>query len=120
MRDLSLHLLDIVQNSLKAGASRIEIRIDANTVRDRLSIEVIDNGCGMTPEVLEHVFEPFFTRRREGQGTGLGLSIAYRIVADHGGTIEAESAGPGQGAAFRVRLPLATSQKEVSYQYRAA
>jgi signal transduction histidine kinase len=83
-------------------------------------LDVIDNGCGMTPEVLEHVFEPFFTRRREGQGTGLGLSISYRIVADHGGTIEARSAGPGQGATFRVRLPLAECQKEVSYQYRAA
>lgn len=83
-------------------------------------LDVTDNGCGITPDVLERVFEPFFTRRREGQGTGLGLSISYRIVADHGGTIEAHSAGPGRGARFRVRLPLAESQKEVLYQYRAA
>ena len=66
-----------------------------------------DNGCGMEPEVLEHIFEPFFTRRRGGQGTGLGLSITYRIVADHGGDIEAQSAGAGRGSTFRVRLPLA-------------
>jgi len=66
---------------------------------------VTDNGIGMTPDVLEHIFEPFFTRRKEGQGTGLGLSISYRIVADHGGTMEAQSDGPGRGAAFRVRLP---------------
>jgi signal transduction histidine kinase len=66
-----------------------------------------DDGCGMTDEVLEHLFEPFFTRRKTGQGTGLGLSIVNRIVADHGGRIEAVSAGPGQGSTFRVTLPVA-------------
>ena len=55
----------------------------------------------MTDEVLKHLFEPFFTRRRDGQGTGLGLSITYRIVADHGGTIEAASDGPGKGSRMR-------------------
>ena len=75
-------------------------------LRDRMAeLCVADNGCGMEPEVLERIFEPFFTRRRAGQGTGLGLSICYRIVSDHGGTIEARSPGPGQGATFLVRLP---------------
>jgi signal transduction histidine kinase len=70
-------------------------------------LTVSDDGCGMTGEVLEHLFEPFFTRRKSGQGTGLGLSIVHRIVSDHGGRIEASSAGPGQGSTFRVTLPLA-------------
>jgi signal transduction histidine kinase len=96
------------------------VRIDLAGRDGWAELAVTDSGCGMTSEVLEHVFEPFFTRRREGQGTGLGLSISYRIVADHGGTIEAHSDGPGLGATFRVRLPLAQSQREVSYQYRAA
>ena len=56
----------------------------------------------MTDEVLKHLFEPFFTRRRNGQGTGLGLSITYRIVADHGGHIDVHSDGPGKGSRFRV------------------
>jgi signal transduction histidine kinase len=83
----------------------------AIAARDGMAeISVADDGHGMEPEVLERVFEPFFTRRRAGQGTGLGLSISYRIVADHGGLIEAESAGPGRGATFRVRLPLTKTQ----------
>lgn len=72
---------------------------------------VRDNGCGMTDEVQRHLFEPFFTRRRDGSGTGLGLSITYRIVTDHGGTIEPESSGPGRGAKMRVLLPLVAKEK---------
>ena len=70
-------------------------------------LTITDDGCGMTEEVLEHLFEPFFTRRRSGQGTGLGLSIVHRIIADHDGRITATSAGEGQGSMFRVTLPVA-------------
>ena len=68
---------------------------------------VTDDGCGMTSEVQKHLFEPFFTRRRNGQGTGLGLSITYQIIEEHGGKITAHSDGPGFGSEFRVCLPLA-------------
>ena len=74
-------------------------------------IEVNDTGPGMTEEVRRHLFEPFFTRRRDGSGTGLGLSITYRIVTDHGGAIEPESAGKGRGAKMRVLLPLVAKEK---------
>jgi two-component system NtrC family sensor kinase len=60
----------------------------------------------MTEDVMKHLFEPFFTRRRGGQGTGLGLSISYRIVEEHLGQITAESDGLGQGSKFTVSLPL--------------
>jgi signal transduction histidine kinase len=65
-----------------------------------------DTGCGMPPEVLENIFEPFFTRSRTGKGTGLGLSISHRIITQHGGEIEAVSPGSGQGSTFTVRIPL--------------
>jgi signal transduction histidine kinase len=60
----------------------------------------------MPPEVLENIFEPFFTKRRVGQGTGLGLSITNRIVSQHGGEIFATSPGEGLGSTFTVRIPL--------------
>jgi len=65
-----------------------------------------DTGCGMTSEVLENIFEPFFTRSRTGKGTGLGLSISHRIITQHGGDIEAATGGPNQGSTFTMRLPL--------------
>lgn len=68
-------------------------------------IAVRDNGAGFTPDALRRVFEPYFTTRGGRGGTGLGMAIAYRIVADHGGTIRAADA-PGGGAIMTVRLPI--------------
>ena len=59
----------------------------------------------MTADQLKHIFEPFFTTKDVGKGTGLGLAITHRIVRDHGGTLEVESAGPGLGSRFSLRLP---------------
>jgi signal transduction histidine kinase len=81
-----------------------------------------DTGCGMSPEVLENIFEPFYTRSRTGRGTGLGLSISHRIINQHGGEIEACSAGPDQGSTFTVRLPLQPAElmKEETFGHLAA
>jgi signal transduction histidine kinase len=83
---------------------RLTIRMDAR--HGLVEIAFVDTGCGMTDEVLENIFEPFFTRSRTGKGTGLGLSISHRVVSQHGGEIEATSPGPDQGSTFTVRLPL--------------
>ena len=87
---------------------------------DQTRLIVEDNGCGMTDHVLQHLFEPFFTRRRGTQGTGLGLSIAYRIVTDHGGRIEAHSNGPGTGGQFIVTIPLSYHEEENQQPIRKA
>jgi len=68
-----------------------------------LRIEIEDQGCGIAPQAASHLFEPFFTTKP--RGTGLGLSIAYRIVAEHGGTMRAESVRPS-GACIIVELPV--------------
>jgi signal transduction histidine kinase len=102
-------VLNLLTNALDSLDENGIVQVEIASVSDFAEIVVRDNGCGMTPDVLKHIFEPFFTRRRGGQGTGLGLSICYRIVSDHGGTIEGQSEGPGQGATFIVRLPLVES-----------
>jgi signal transduction histidine kinase len=72
--------------------------------RDQVVVEVEDNGPGIPPEVMPHIFESFFTTKPAGVGTGLGLPISRDIVRSLGGEVEAENV-PGQGALFRVRLP---------------
>jgi signal transduction histidine kinase len=99
-------VLNLLTNALDSMDDGGTVRVGLEARDGAAVLMVADDGCGMEPEVLERVFEPFFTRRRGGQGTGLGLSITYRIVADHGGEIEAQSDGAGRGSTFRVRLPL--------------
>ncbi len=106
-REIKQVVLNLLTNALDSIDENGEVRIAVKAERGISEIEVCDNGYGIEPGVIEHIFEPFFTRRRQGQGTGLGLSITYRIVADHGGELDAYSAGVGKGATFRVRLPLA-------------
>ena len=71
-------------------------------------LEVIDQGTGIEPAVMERIFDPFFTTRAvgDGKGTGLGLAICHAIVTAHGGTLTVKSA-PGMGSTFRLELPAA-------------
>ncbi|MGC4007194.1 MAG: ATP-binding protein [Pirellulales bacterium] len=99
-------VLNLVTNALDCMEAGGTLRIAANRAGEHAELLFVDDGCGMTSETLQHLFEPFFTRKRQGQGTGLGLSISYRIISDHGGHIVAHSDGPGRGARFAVTLPL--------------
>lgn len=88
MKDLSLHILDIAQNSVKAGATLIGITLTEDD--EQLRIHIGDNGCGMPPELLERVMDPFVTTRTTRK-VGMGLPL-YRMAAEQtGGTLEITS-----------------------------
>ncbi|MCH8922285.1 MAG: HAMP domain-containing histidine kinase [Planctomycetes bacterium] len=117
IKQVVLNLLTNALDSLEPGG-----RVDVEVTQTGETAELIftDDGCGMSDEVLEQLFEPFFTHSKTGEGTGLGLSIAFQIVRQHNGEIIASSDGPGQGSRFRVRLALAGENKESQHHYRAA
>jgi two-component system NtrC family sensor kinase len=98
--------LNLVVNALDSMEEGGTLTITSSHTGEAIELVFKDTGCGMSGEVLENIFEPFFTRSRTGKGTGLGLSISHRIVSSHGGDITAASAGPGQGSVFTVHLPV--------------
>jgi signal transduction histidine kinase len=99
--------MNLLLNAIEAMGTNGELTVateinDAGGAR-RLQIEIRDTGAGITPESLPHLFEAFFTTKKNG--TGLGLAICHRVVREHGGDITAQSE-PGKGATFKVSLPV--------------
>lgn len=133
MEDLSLHILDLAENAVAAGARRVLIAVNENERRDVLSFRVTDDGQGMSREDKARALDPFFTTKRKR--TGLGLPLLAQTAELCGGRVVLESA-PGRGtkviALFRLghvdRPPLtkmAETMKmlffghpEVSFRYR--
>lgn len=105
-------VLNLVVNALDSMGQGGTLRIDLRHTGGMAEMVFADDGFGMTPDVLENIFEPFFTRRREGKGTGLGLSITHRIVSQHHGEITAVSPGTDLGSTFTVRLPVRPVETE--------
>lgn len=87
MTELSLHVLDIVQNSIKAGAKLIEVSIEENINDNLLTIEIIDDGCGMDKELLNDAVNPFKTTRTTRK-VGMGLSLFKNACELTGGRLE--------------------------------
>jgi len=102
MKELSLHVLDLVQNSLTAGASRVEIRVLEDRSANRFDISVIDNGCGMTDAQCEAVLDPFVTSRTTRK-VGLGLPLFKAAAEQAGGCLTIRSA-PGVGTTVQVEM----------------
>lgn len=88
-------LINLIKNAYESGATEVEVSANDSEIRIR------DNGCGMSSDVLEHAFIPFFTTKPTG--TGIGLSLCRQIILKHGGTIRVESE-PGRGTTFFIKL----------------
>ena len=88
------------------GCVTVRVGVEAEEDREKWAVlTVVDNGTGMSSEVLDSAFEPFFTTKAQGDGSGLGLSMVYGIATQHGGDVRAHSE-PGNGSIFDVLLPL--------------
>jgi len=97
--------MNLLVNAAHAISDHGTITLSCGTEGEQVWVEVADTGCGMPPEVLARIFDPFYTTKPVGKGTGLGLSVSYSIVKRHGGRIEVASA-PGVGSTFRIWLPI--------------
>ena len=80
------------------------VTVQTKKLNDKIEIRVVDNGNGIPQNIIDKIFQPFFTTKPSGQGTGLGLSLAYDIIKAHGGEIKVETK-EGEGSEFVVTLP---------------
>lgn len=96
-------ILNLCLNGLEAMPDGGELFLSLHPEPDALRLEIRDTGVGIAPDALPHIFDPYFTTK--GQGTGLGLATVHKIMEAHGGSISVTSE-PGQGAVFRLLLPL--------------
>lgn len=107
MQDLSLHILDIVENAIRAGGKKIVIEILEDTDCDTLTLSIEDNGEGMDEEMVKKALDPFFTTK-QGKKTGLGLSLLSQAARQTGGNLKIDSK-QGKGtkitALFNVAHP---------------
>jgi hypothetical protein len=100
MEDLSLHILDIAENSVRAGASEVSVSVSKSGDTGLLVIEISDNGRGLMEEEVKRVFDPFFTRRTERR-VGLGLPLLAQASEECGGKVVISST-PGKGTSVRA------------------
>ncbi|MET0286035.1 MAG: ATP-binding protein, partial [Polyangiales bacterium] len=104
-------LINAAQAIPEGTPDQHEIRVRATHEGEHIVITVKDTGCGIAPELTSRIFEAFYTTKPADQGTGLGLSISRDVVVSFGGRITVESE-LGQGATFRIELPVANAQQQ--------
>ena len=97
-------ILNLTLNAIQAIQGKGSVELSTRAEADRVIFRVRDSGCGIPAEVLDRIWDPFFTTKAVGQGLGLGLSVSYNIVQRHGGHIDVESR-QGHGSLFSVFLP---------------
>ncbi len=105
-----LNLLTNAMDAVENDRGVVTLSCDVNTGEQQAVIEVQDNGVGISPENLKRIFEPFYSTKGQ-RGTGLGLAVTRKIVAEHGGKVEANST-VGGGTTFRIILPLTHGRPE--------
>jgi PAS domain S-box-containing protein len=109
IEQVAVNLLTNAVNARRPGSSGLVVVRLGRGSPGMARLEVVDQGTGIEPALLERIFEPFFTTREVGKGMGLGLAVSHAIVTAHGGTLTVSSA-PGEGSTFRMELPAAPAE----------
>jgi signal transduction histidine kinase len=109
--------INLLLNAMNAMPNGGAVDVFVEQTAGEVLLSVRDTGEGISPEDLDKIFDPFFTRAPLGKGTGLGLSICHSIVDQHGGTIGVESQS-GKGSTFTVRLPSLSVSREKNNEPR--
>lgn len=100
---------DVLISCMACGEGALPDALRARgSAREYIRLSVTDNGCGISPAVLPHIFEPFYSTKERGRGTGMGLAVVYGIVEQLGGAIDVRSR-VGEGTAVHVYLPQAAA-----------
>lgn len=109
-RFLRQMLINLVKNAMGAMPSGGTIRISTRATEEGVSMSLEDNGIGIPDDMINRIFEPYFTTKADG--TGLGLTMAYKVVKEHGGDIRVQSE-QGKGTCFTIQLPMMRRAKKM-------
>lgn len=105
--------INLINNALDAmpegGVLSITTECEPSPAGPRVAVTVTDNGCGMSPQIQAHIFDPLYTTKERGKGTGLGLVVVNQVMQEHGGSVAVESA-PGHGSRFRLLFPAVAAR----------
>jgi len=103
--ELKQILFNVVRNAIQASPPKATVAIEMDPQDDQVIMRVVDQGCGISDDVLPHIFEPFFsTKGKLKEGMGLGLSVTRNLIESIGGEVDVETE-PGKGSAFRLMFP---------------
>lgn len=103
--ELEQAIVNVLQNAIESRDHGVSVSVLLERRDKTATIEVVDDGCGIAPELQDRLFEPFFSTRTRSGGTGLGLSVTHGVVVDHGGQVRIESV-PEVGTRVLITLPL--------------
>lgn len=106
-----LNLCINAKDAIGDSPGEIVVRLVEANKEEMVFIEVEDNGPGIPPDIIEHIFDPFFSTKKKRQGTGLGLSVVYGAIKSHNGDISIQSR-PGEGTIFRIEMPTISIHEE--------
>ncbi|MCX4240723.1 hybrid sensor histidine kinase/response regulator [Paraliomyxa miuraensis] len=107
-------IANLLDNACKYTPDHGSVRVEGRILPDAVALRFVDSGCGVPPEMREKIFEMFQQHRpeeRPSSGLGIGLTVVRELLALHGGSIDVESPGEGQGSTFTIRLPISSAPR---------